>query len=45
MSRSFIQVSPESAIPDMGPFGEQVGKYFYHQVLCLVNVMQIAVDV
>ncbi len=43
--RRFIQVSPESAIPDRGPFGEQVGKYFYHQVLRLVNVMQIAIDV
>lgn len=43
--RCFIKVSLKSAVPDTWPFREQIGKDFEHQILCFVNIMQIAVDI
>ena len=45
MPRRLIEIRLEAAVPDAGLFGEQIGENIQHQLLCLVNVVQIAVDV
>ena len=43
--RCFIQVGLKTTVPDTRLFCEQIGKYFDHQILRLVGIMQIAIDV
>ena len=40
-----IEIRLEAAVPDLRLFGEQIGKDVEHQLLRLVNVMQIAVNI
>ena len=43
--RRLIEIRLEAAVPDAGLFGEQIGENIQHQLLRLVNVVQIAVDI
>ena len=43
--RRLIQIRLEAAVPDAGLFGEQIGENIQHQLLRLVNVVQIAVNI
>ena len=43
--RRLIEIRLEAAVPDLRLFGEQIGKDVEHQLLRLVNVMQIAVNI
>ncbi len=43
--RRLIEIRLEAAVPDAGLFGEQIGENIQHQLLGLVNVVQIAVDI
>jgi len=43
--RGLIEIRLEAAVPDLRLFGEQIGKDVEHQLLRLVNVMQIAVNI
>ena len=43
--RRLIEIRLEAAVPDAGLFGEQIGENVQHQLLRLVNVVQIAVDI
>ena len=45
MSRCFIHICFQSSIPYVGLFRKQIGKNLYHQVLSLVNILQIPVYV
>lgn len=41
----FVEICPKAAVPDPGAPGQQIGKDLDHQVLCLVNIIEIAVYV
>ena len=43
--RRLIEIRLEAAVPDAGFFREQIGENIQHQLLRLVNVVQIAVDI
>jgi len=43
--RRFIEIRLEAAVPDAWLFREQIGENVQHQLLRLVNVVQIAVNI
>ena len=43
--RRLIEIRLEAAVPYLRLFGEQIGENVQHQLLRLVNVVQIAVDI
>ena len=43
--RRLIQIRLEAAVPDLRLFRKQIGKDVDHQLLRLVDVVQVAVDV
>ena len=43
--RRLIEIRLEAAVPDAGLFREQIGENIQHQLLGLVNVVQVAVDI
>ena len=43
--RRLVEICLEAAVPDAGLFREQIGENVQHQLLGLVNVVQIAVDI
>ena len=40
-----IEIRLEAAVPDAGLFGEQIGKNVQHQLLGLVDIVQVTVNV
>jgi hypothetical protein len=42
--RRLVEIRLEAAVPDLRLFGEQIGKDIEHQLLRLVDVVQIAVN-
>ena len=45
MTRRLIKIGTKSAVADMRFFGNKIGKGFNHQVFCLVDIMEVAVDI
>ena len=43
--RRLIQIRLETAVADAGLFREQIGEHIQHQLLCLVYIVQVAVEV
>ncbi len=43
--RRLIEIRLEAAVPYLRLFGEQIGENVQHQLLSLVNVVQIAVNI
>ena len=45
MPRRLIKIGTKSAVADMRFFGNKIGKGFDHQIFCLVDIVEVAIDV